>query len=333
MYNPVVRGMAFPSIKTLACVLLLAVAQADAIRPQPDSKPTASDSFLVAVVEGDELLPLARHRNGRWQRVWPEAAEEDVPVPGLDDVPVGWLGEAVPRSWIVWLPGYDRREAKVAAVTRPNRGCGAQPRLVLTASTGPDADSTKYGLAATAPIEVSRLSRLRESDPAWAAVHAFAVRWLDERRDIDFDARASDFDEVDRREVQRLASTDLPTTMAPLYRLSSGDEVTYYFEAFRQVAVSWGAIEHRVYGWLRAGRGGTSLQPLDVASGVGEGHAPHPDDHDYYKLIRDPAGVFRIGNRNLWVMFEAPGEGMWFRLYDVSRQDVRLLVESAGEGC
>ena len=62
--------------------------------------------FTLAIVRVDgRLVPFAAYDDGRWEKAWPEADDEEPRgTPSLDKVPSVWRkrGDTVPGVWQVW---------------------------------------------------------------------------------------------------------------------------------------------------------------------------------------------------------------------------------------
>jgi hypothetical protein len=283
--------------------------------------------LIVAYLTTDrELVPVARYDGTSWTNTWPEPIPADAPLPVriVADIPRTWLGQPVPLTWTAWFPGTGKQRVTVTGVDRADTCAGA-----ITLTTSLRADLRSEGLAFDRAITVDAIVRLEETSPEWDALRAEVVPHFGRA----IVGGASPQPGRDPGEwgvkVLALARADNAAGTARLASVLRNPRLpVYYIEAERRYdgipadtdnnALSYG-------GWFRKDRAGV-LTPID-ASLVSFSTADE-------KLPRyTPIGIFRHGERSIWVMSEWGKESQTIVLFEVSADGVRKLTSADIVGC
>src|SRR5215470_7105254 len=111
-----------------AAALQAAPAPAPSVTASAASQPAAaresanSSSFVVGMADRDTrggyIEPVVRFDGSKWVNTWPEAAEMNVPATPLDQIPVAWLGEPVPREWTLRSSAGESLAARIVSTQR-----------------------------------------------------------------------------------------------------------------------------------------------------------------------------------------------------------------------
>jgi hypothetical protein len=321
--------------KKSLCVLMgltaFSVAHAPAVRGQrPDQR-----AFVVAVYEGDTLLPIARYTSAQWVNTWPGPEEDSVPVPPLDGIPPKWLGRTVPREWTVWFKTGGSAPIRINATERSG-GCFVSPKLVVETPPPPPADLAdvgQAGLATTDGTPVGAILRLSAQD--------FEGRDLVPliRRVFAAQERAAMENDPDEGHEERepMSASRFAAVAPTVDWLFTGSNPNgpriYYFEAAKRVPGSdpGKILRVNVGGWLVADSEGR-LTPIGI-----HGRAHWDDAVPNRDVVVDPdrvpLGILSVGQRVIWVMEDPTATAGSFTLYDLSPSGVRTVLTADAGGC
>src|SRR5215470_13851865 len=93
-----------------------------------------SSSFVVGIADRDTkggyIEPVVRFDGSKWVNTWPEAAEMNVPATPLDQIPVAWLGEPVPREWTLRSSAGESLAARIVSTQRGG-SCSGRIQLIV----------------------------------------------------------------------------------------------------------------------------------------------------------------------------------------------------------
>jgi hypothetical protein len=179
---------------------------------------TDAMELIVAASRPVGLLPIARFTGSTWINTWPQPEEEGVPVPGLSDIPIGWLGQAAPRDWRLW--GRDGATSKMRiAGTARERGCSGS--IVLTPDQNPELPE---GLAVNTDQPVEPVLALNRDSPDWRSLEPAIAAAFRENQQRVVDAALHEYsaDSEERRILLPLLSRSslagVPITIDWVYR-------------------------------------------------------------------------------------------------------------------
>lgn len=312
-----------------------------AARPAGAQAPTAPAAFVVAVSEGETLLPLARFEGGRWLNTWPEPEEDSKPVPALADVPAGWLGRPVPIDWTLWFTGGGTVPVQIARTARSG-GCVVSPKLTLRNPQEPPNgafDVVHPGLATTdgaAVGTVHLVTRRTASGPR--TTDSVLMRRLQPLVQSLFAAHEGGALDRVRDSNGNPAATVTPQQLAAIsptidwvYRARRPEGTVLYFEASKRTTPST-LHPVTVHGWARLDASGRVV-PIGVEAFVGLEELP-PGDDPIVNVSNDiPLGILRAREQDIWVMEVGFGESNAFALYDIGTTAARMLLRVDAGGC
>ena len=286
-----------------------------------------SAPFAVAIARFDgSLVPFASHRDGEWQRAWPEADQERVGRLAIEAIPSVWQkrGEPVPTRWTAWpSAGGKPIQATVRGVEIVEAHCGAQIALKTNLPTAEvDHHGGKFGIAVdSTAVTIGFIEEVKTGDPAWATAES-AVFEAFSRLEATEIARLG-------RQAQRAVSSSRPTIRV-LYRETDSARSPLYFvaerkhvEASAQDPACQGVTV--ITGWLARSDDG-SIKVLTSTTFL--------TDCDQ-KTVRtgQPLGAIRDSGRIFWILQEHGYEDESYVIAEIRAGDVRYAIEVSGGGC
>jgi hypothetical protein len=276
---------------SLLAVSLVAVALALplGIRAQPAD-------FIVGVLTWDSILPLARYSAGKWINDWPGPEEDEARFPALHEVPMSWLGQAVPRTWSVWFARGGSTSVTVSATKRYG-GCESPVALQLSAAP---------------PLPPNAIDGMHPGVATFPSRPAERIRLLAERTVSD--ALRLEIVRAARRLGDRSASTK--------WLFSTGR--VYYFEnRVKRIGASKWPMTGQ--GWVHRSDTGAFRVVHITRTGC------ENEDGSLPCLI--PIGAFRFGDHEVWVMEHPTGETGAFELWQVTRDAATMVLSINHGGC
>ena len=301
--------------------VLASVAAAETLAAQSPAR------LIVAYLTTDrELVPVARYDGTSWTNSWPDPIPTDAPLPvrTIGDIPRIWLGQPVPLTWTAWFPATGKQQrVTVTGVDRADTCVGA---ITLTTSLRPDLQSE--GLAFDRATTVDAIVRLENTSPDWDVLRSEVAPHFGRAIARGASQPGRDSGELGAKVLTLARADNAAGTVTLASVLRNPRLPVYYIEAERRFdgipadtdnnALSYG-------GWFRKDRAGV-LTPID-ASLVSFSTADE-------KLPRyTPIGIFRHGERSIWVMSEWGKESQTIVLFEVSADGVRKLTSADIVGC
>ncbi len=312
-----------------------------AVRPAGAQAPAAPAAFVVAVSEGETLLPLARFEGGRWLNTWPEPEEDSRPVPALADVPAAWLGRPVPLDWTLWFTGGGTVPLQIAGTARSG-GCVVSPKLTIRNPQEPRDgafDVVHPGLATTDGAAVGTVHLVtRRTAPGPRSTDPLLMRRLQPLVQSLFAAHqrgALDrFRDSDGRPAAKVTPRQLEAispTIDWVYRARRAGGTVLYFEASKRTTPT--ATERMtVRGWLRLDTSGGAVS-IGVEAHLGLDEEPPSEDPLTNVSDQIPLGIIRSGEHDVWIMELPAGESTDFALDEIGATSARRVMRINAGGC
>jgi hypothetical protein len=266
------------------------------------STPASEENFLVAILTPGAILPIAAFAKGEWTAVWTDSyGDIDAPLPGVADVPVGWLGQPIPEHWTAWRNPSGEESLRVNGLER--QGCEGPAYILVTptrfAPRGA-VDTMHIGLATAPARRTLGIARDSTAQPP-ASVRAAITRAV-------------------------LSLGGISPVLQWLIRPVGSDRNVRFFETRER---GLGSLKHPgigiVEGWLQLN--GAHVKILDAQfEGCGnEEMATLPC------II--PIGVIPFDDHEVWVMERPTGETNSFQMWRVDDHSARPILGFDAGGC
>jgi hypothetical protein len=279
-----------------------------------------SSSFVVGIAvqySGSAYIePVVRFDGSKWLNTWPEAADMNVPVTPLDQIPDAWLGEPVPREWTL---RSSAGESVVARIVGTQRGGACNGRIQLTVDTRTASlmKSMRPYIAVDRSVSLGVIRDVTKSDAGWATVVPVILKAFAEHERLVFDE-----DVQLRRRLSPEALANRPVTIP--FLVGPGGPLSFlYFEATKRLAQREDGVA--VTGWLRRDSKGRWTATDVKSRGLGGDGNPVPG------LV--PLATMNINGRQFWFMDERGYEGAAFELMEMTSDGLKSVLNVGRGGC